>query len=144
MKLRALLDTSVLIALLDANHVHHRLCSQWLAAHTAGWASCPITLNGCVRILSQATYPNRLPMHTVVAGMQQAMRHPMHEFWADDINPLDPTAIDWQQVLRPADITDAYLLALAVRLQACLVTLDFGLSLSWATGAQKQHLLRLA
>jgi toxin-antitoxin system PIN domain toxin len=144
MKLRALLDTSVLIALLDANHIHHRLCSQWLSTHTAGWASCPITLNGCVRILSQAAYPNRLPMHTVVAGLQQAMRHPMHEFWADDINPLDPTAIDWQQVLRPADITDAYLLALAVRQQACLVTLDFCLSLSWATGAQEQHLLRLA
>ena len=144
MKLRALLDTSVLIALLDANHVHHRLCSQWLSTHTAGWASCPITLNGCVRILSQAAYPNRLPMHTVVAGLQQAMRHPVHEFWADDINPLDAKAIDWQQVLRPADITDAYLLALAVRQQACLVILDFGLSLSWATGAQKQHLLRLA
>ena len=73
MKLRALLDTSVLIALLDANHVHHRLCSQWLSTHTAGWASCPITLNGCVRILSQAAYPNRLPMQTVVAGLQHAL-----------------------------------------------------------------------
>jgi len=144
MKLRALLDTSVLIALLDANHIHHRLCSQWLSTHIAGWASCPITLNGCVRILSQAAYPNRLPMHTVVAGLQQAMRHPMHEFWPDDINPLDANAIDWQQVLRPADITDAYLLALAVRHQACLVTLDQGISVKWATGADEQHLLRLA
>ena len=144
MKLRALLDTSVLIALLDANHIHHRLCSQWLSSHTAGWASCPITLNGCVRILSQAAYPNRLPMQTVVAGLQQAMLHPMHEFWPDDINPLDLNAINWQQVLRPAAITDAYLLALAVRQQACLVTLDQGISVKWATGANEQHLLRLA
>ena len=107
MKLRALLDTSVLIALLDANHVHHRLCSQWLSIHTAGWASCPITLNGCVRIMSQPSYPNRLPMQAVVAGLQQAMRHPMHVFWADDINPLDTNAIDWQQVLRPAGISSS-------------------------------------
>ena len=144
MKLRALLDTSVLIALLDANHVHLRLCSQWLSTHTAGWASCPITLNGCVRIMSQPSYPNRLPMQAVVAGLQQAMRHPMHVFWADEINPLDANAIDWRQVLRPVDITDAYLLALAVRQQACLVTLDQGISVKWATGAEEQHLLRLA
>jgi len=144
MKLRALLDTSVLIALLDANHVHHRLCTQWLATHTAGWASCPITLNGCVRILSQAAYPNRLPMHTVVAVLQQAMRHPMHEFWADGINPLNTDAIDWQPVLRPADITDAYLLSLAVQHQACLVTLDQGIAVKWATGAENKHLMRLA
>ena len=57
---------------------------------------------------------------------------------------MDANAIDWQQVLRPADITDAYLLALAVRQQACLVTLDQGISVKWATGAEEQHLLRLA
>jgi predicted nucleic acid-binding protein len=47
-------------------------------------------------------------------------------------------------VLRPADITDAYLLALAVRQQACLVTLDQGISVKWATGAENKHLMRLA
>jgi hypothetical protein len=83
-------------------------------------------------------------MQTVVAGLQQAMRHPMHEFWADGINPLDTKAIDWQLVLRPADITDAYLLSLAVQHQACLVTLDQGIAVKWATGADEQHLLRLA
>ena len=82
-------------------------------------------------------------MQAVVAGLQQAMRHPMHVFWADEINPLDANAIDWQQVLRPVDITDAYLLALAVRQQAGLVTLDQGISVKWATGAEEQHLLRL-
>jgi len=76
--------------------------------------------------------------------LQQAMCHPMHVFWADEINPLDANAIDWQQVLRPADITDAYLLALAVQHQACLVTLDQGISVKCATGAEEQHLLRLA
>ena len=138
--MRALLDTSVLIALLDANHVHHRLATTWFQSHADGWASCPITLNGCIRILSQANYPNRLPMHVVVQGLQEAMQHPMHVFWADDIHPLDATGIDWQQVLRPADITDAYLLALAVKNQACMVTLDQKIAIPWALRADARHL----
>ena len=138
--MRALLDTSVLIALLDANHIHHRRVMAWLQAHPDGWASCPITLNGCVRILSQPTYPNRLPMQTVVQGLAQAMQHPMHRFWPDEINPLAADALDWQRLMRPAEITDAYLLALAVHHQACLVTLDQGISLAWAHGASAANL----
>ncbi len=142
--MRALLDTSVLIALLDANHIHHRRTLTWLQAHPDGWASCPITLNGCVRILSQPTYPNRMPMQTVVQGLAQAMQHPMHCFWTDDVNSVQDPAINWQKVLRPVDITDAYLLALAVKNQGCLVTLDKGISWAWATQAQAQHLIVLA
>ena len=38
---RALLDVNVLIALLDADHIHHQRASQWLARNlAAGWASC--------------------------------------------------------------------------------------------------------
>jgi len=139
----ALLDASVLIALLDANHIHHTLCTQWLGHHTGGWASCPITLNGCVRIMAQPAYPNRLPMQTVVAGLQQAMQHPMHAFWADEINPLQSDALDWERLPRPSDITDAYLLSLAVSKQGCLVSLDQGIALSWVVGAEKENLLHL-
>ena len=141
--MRALLDTSVLIALLDGNHIHHRLTSTWLKHHPDGWASCPITLNGCVRIMSQPNYPNRLPMQTVVKGLQQSMQHPMHAFWPDDLNPLQEPSIAWSKVMRPADITDAYLLALAVKNQGCLVTLDHGISAAWADQAHAQHLLVL-
>jgi len=137
---RALLDTSVLIALLDASHIHHTLCTQWLANQSGGWASCPITLNGCVRIMAQPSYPNRLPMQTVVAGLQQAMQHPMHAFWADEINPLQSDALDWERLLRPTDITDAYLLSLAVSKEGCLVSLDKGIALSWVVGAKQDHL----
>jgi toxin-antitoxin system PIN domain toxin len=140
---RALLDTSVLIALLDASHVHHTLCTQWLAHQSGGWASCPITLNGCIRIMAQPSYPNRLPMQTVVAGLQQAMLHPMHVFWADEINPLQSDALNWSKLLRPTDITDAYLLSLAVSKQACLVSLDRGIALSWVVGAKPANLLAL-
>lgn len=61
--MRALLDVNVLIALLDAGHLHHRLSREWLAHHIdSGWASCPLTQNGCIRILSQPAYPNTVPL----------------------------------------------------------------------------------
>ena len=142
--MRALLDTSVLIALLDANHIHHTLCSRWLAGTQDGWASCPITLNGCVRILSQPNYPNRLPMQTVVRGLQAAMAHPMHAFWPDAVDPLATPGLNWDVLLRPAQITDAYLLALAVQNQGCLVTLDQGIALAGVQGAKDAHLKVLA
>jgi hypothetical protein len=93
--------------------------------------------------MAQPSYPNRLPMQTVVAGLRQAMQHPMHAFWADEINPLQSDALDWERLLRPIDITDAYLLSLAVYKQGCLVSLDQGIALSWVVGAETENLLHL-
>ena len=142
--MRCLLDTSILIALLDASHIHHRLTAQWLQTHGgAGWASCPITLNGCIRILSQPSYPNRLPMQQVVTGLRQAMQNPLHEFWADDINIVTTMAIDWSYTVRPAQLTDVYLLALAVAHEACFVTLDQGIAPTCVPTARADQLVVL-
>jgi uncharacterized protein len=141
---RSLLDTSILIALLDASHVHHRLTAQWLQANSsAGWASCPITLNGCIRVLSQPSYPNRVPMQQVVAGLKQAMQNPLHEFWADDVNTATTKAIDWSYTVRPAQLTDVYLLALAVAHEARFVTLDQGIALACVPQARADQLVVL-
>ena len=52
--MRALLDTNVLIALLDTQHLHHDAAGRWLAENIGhGWATCPITENGCLRIMAQ-------------------------------------------------------------------------------------------
>jgi predicted nucleic acid-binding protein len=60
--MRALLDVNVLIALLDADHSLHRRASEWFAGRArAGWASSPITENGCVRVMSHPGYPIRCP-----------------------------------------------------------------------------------
>ena len=72
--MRALLDINVLIALLDSSHIHHAPVTRWLSANLdAGWASCPITQNGCIRILSQPAYPNAVPVAQVATGVQPAM-----------------------------------------------------------------------
>ena len=63
--MRALLDVNVLIALFDQDHSLHERARDWFAAN-ALWASCPITQNGCIRIMSHARYPNPLPVGAVI------------------------------------------------------------------------------
>ena len=74
--MRALLDVNVLIALLDENHVHHAAALDWLAERIeSGWASCPLTQNGCVRILAQPRYPNALSVGEAMVRLQAARLH---------------------------------------------------------------------
>jgi len=142
--MRSLLDVNVLIALLDGAHLHHRICHEWLAgALTQGWASCPITQNGCIRILSQPAYPGALAAAQVAERLAEACRAPAHAFWPDDVNPLDTRALDWRRLLGHRQLTDAYLLALAVRHAGRFVTLDSRLDASIVPQAGPEHLVRL-
>ena len=71
----ALLDANTLIALFDAAHVHHRSAHQWLSRHRArGWATCPLTQNACIRILSQPAYPGRLAVADIARRLHHACR----------------------------------------------------------------------
>ena len=92
--MRALLDVNVLIALLDENHVHHAAASDWLAERIeSGWASCPLTQNGCIRILSQPRYPNALGVGEAMARLWTAVSTPHHRFIADDVSLLDDAVV---------------------------------------------------
>ena len=64
--MRALLDVNVLIALLDPDHSSHRGATEWFADHVEdGWASCPLTQNGCIRIMSHPAYPHAFPINVL-------------------------------------------------------------------------------
>ncbi len=140
----ALLDVNVLIALLDADHMHHATATQWLSDHLdEGWASCPLTQNGCIRILSQTAYPNRAPAAEVAARLAEATQHPAHHFWPDAVSLLSPGLMAWNNLLTGRHITDAYLLALAVKNRGMFVTLDQGIPLAAVQGAQTKHLVVL-
>lgn len=123
--MRALLDINVLIALLDAQHVHHRTALAWLQGNIAeGWASCPLTQNGVIRILSQPAYPGSVPPAAVARRLAEATRTEWHRFWPDDVSLLDAEVANWDAVLGSRQVTDTYLLALAVRHGGRLVSLD--------------------
>ena len=142
--MRALLDVNVLIALLDADHSLHARATQWFGAHArAGWASCPITENGCVRIMSHPGYPNALPVRAVMERLAEASASRFHEFWPDDISLLDGQVTISTRIHGPRQITDVYLLALAVRHGGHFVTFDNSVAHSAVIGAEKRHVLVL-
>ncbi|MBC8054950.1 MAG: PIN domain-containing protein [Rhizobiales bacterium] len=142
--MRALLDVNVLVALLDGGHLHHRPATAWLAAHQrAGWASCPLTQNGCIRVLSLTSYPNPQPPAAVAGRLAQALAGERHEFWPDALSLLEPHRLAWEHVLGSRQVTDAYLLALAVHQEGRLVTFDRGISTAAVPGATKRHLVTL-
>lgn len=139
--MRALLDVNVLIALLDAAHVGHLSARAWLESNIEqGWASCPLTQNGCIRILSQPAYPGSQPPSLIAARLGEAVGTPWHAFWPDDLSLLDPGCVDWRQVLGSRQLTDVYLLALAVRWGGRLVTFDRAVPLAAVENARKEHL----
>ena len=139
--MRSLLDVNVLIALLDEAHVHHSTASQWLHANiTQGWASCPLTQNGCLRILSGNSYPRSQPLAAVATRLREATGMYHHEFWSDEISVLDQGRLDQQRWLASRQITDAYLLALAVHKGGTFVTLDRGIDRAQVRGAEPRHL----
>jgi uncharacterized protein len=141
---RALLDVNVLIALLDSDHASHAASINWFAKHAReGWASCPITQNGCMRIMSNAGYPNPLPVQAVIEHLADACRQDIHEFWRDEVSLLDSDVVDSSRIHGPRQLTDIYLLALAVRHEGRLVTFDNGIPLAAVRSATAQNLLIL-
>ena len=141
---RALLDVNVLIALLDADHLHHARAAAWLVANIkAGWASCAITQNGCVRIMSQPGYPNALPAAGVAQRLREATRAEHHRFVAGDISLLDTRIFDADQLLGHRQVTDAWLLGLAVQQGLRFVTFDGAMPLRVVRGANTEHIVVL-
>lgn len=119
-----LLDVNVHIGLLDPANPHHLPAKAFFKAHArAGWATCPITENAVLRILGNPTYPGSPgspeATRTLLAGLT-AM--PGHQFWPDDHSLLDARRLP--RLPAAKNLTDVYLLALAVSRQARLATFD--------------------
>ena len=138
--MRALLDVNVLIALLDSDHIHHQPAKRWLRDNIdPGWATCPLTENGCVRIMSQPTYPNRQSAPFVAERLQRATATAHHRFWPDTVSLLSRDVVDWRKLIGPRQITDVYLLALAVAHGGRFVTFDARIDSSAIPGAEDRH-----
>jgi uncharacterized protein len=141
---RALLDVNVLIALLDGEHISHEIAATWFKAHAeAGWATCPLTENGCIRIMSHPGYQNPLPIQSIALRLAEACGDPVHEFWTDSLSMTDSACFDVSRLHGPRQLTDAYLLALAVKNRGRLVTFDRTIPAAAVRGANARHLLSL-
>jgi toxin-antitoxin system PIN domain toxin len=123
----ALLDVNALVALAWDSHVHHARMREWFASHgTTGWATCPVSESGFVRVSSN---PKVLPSPISVADAREvlvALRAAgAHQFLADDVSPTDG---DVPKVAGYRQVTDALLLTLARRRGVRLVTFDTGIA----------------
>jgi toxin-antitoxin system PIN domain toxin len=140
----SLVDVNVLLALGDPGHVHHASAVDWFrAVADQGWATCPIVQNGFVRISSQPSYPRPCPVAEAVAMLRAITSDPDHHFWADTITLADPQIFDTTRLLGSGQITDAYLLAIAVRNGGRFVTFDRRIDVAVVRGGKQADLLVL-
>jgi hypothetical protein len=138
---QALLDVNFLIALFDPDHIHHEAAHAWFAAHRSlGWASCPLTENGVVRILSNPAYSPSPERPADIARRLSSFRESGdHVFWPDDVSLCDSTLFNLSVSHR--HLTDVYLLGLAVRRGGRLATFDRSIPLKAVPEARSAHLV---
>ena len=140
--MRALYDVNALLALLDRNHSAFIPVSSWFAVNIEyGWASCPLTQNGYLRVVSQTRYRNAVSLFEAFERLQEATSTQFHQFISDDISLLDDTLVDARRLSGHRQLTDVYLLALAVKHGARLVTLDRRIPLNAVRGATENNLV---
>ena len=140
--MRALLDVSFLLAAFDANHVSHRVVRGWLESNIEhGWSSCAITQNGFVRVVSQPRYPNRLTPQAAMTKLERACSLSHHTFRPCQVSLIDRARVNPDGVLGPSQVTDTYLLALAVSHGDRLVTLDHRVVSGSVPNATPGHLV---
>jgi uncharacterized protein len=122
----ALLDVNVLVALVWPGHQAFARVHRWFGRHaTAGFATCPLTQAGFVRIVSNPAFsPRAVTPREAVAALATTVKHPGHQFWKDEL-PLEQAVRPFEQrLVGHQQVTDAYLLGLAVHHRGKLVTLD--------------------
>lgn len=124
----ALLDVNLLVALAWPNHVHHLPAQRWFRANGgSGWATCPATQTGFVRVSSnrKAIPSARTPLEAL-ALLGQIVGLDGHRFWADDI---ELARLDWAQELPLVghrQVSDLHLVALAQARGGRVATFDRG------------------
>lgn len=132
-----LLDVNVLIALVDPGHVFHDVAHEWFGSRATNWATCPVTENGSIRVISNPRYPNSTGTASVAAELIRGLCDlPGHEFWPDSVSLLHPGVCDIGRLTTAGQVTDTYLLALAVANSGRLATFDKRLAAGAVPGGE--------
>ena len=142
----SLLDVNALIALLDSDHMGHRVMQLWFTRrHGSGWATCPLTENGLVRVLSQPAYPSGQRTPAEIIQVLNALKRAFagsYQFWPDDLSIADESLFDNVLIAGTRQVTDVYLLALAARRNGTLLSFDRSLVWQAVRGASAQLIQR--
>jgi toxin-antitoxin system PIN domain toxin len=125
----ALLDVNVLVALFDPDHVHHEAAHRWFGTRRRqGWATCPLTENGAIRVLSHPSYsPVSESAAQLARRLSRFCASGGHTFWADDASLRDDRLFRLGAGATSRQLTDVYLLGLARQRGGRLATFDRGI-----------------
>ena len=142
----ALLDVNVLVALFDPDHIHHDLAHDWFRDQRPhGWATCPLTENGLVRVLSNPSYSGApLRAAEMLERFHTFRTSGQHQFWADAVSLADPRVFNAALLSGHRQVTDVYLLGLAKHTGGALATFDRTIPLGAVKGATRAHLQIIA
>ncbi len=139
---RLLLDVNVWVALFDDAHIHNAQALALFSQRKFKIATCALTENGVLRVLNLPGYAKRTApgFDAVRQKLALACNDVDHEFWPCDLSLRDDDILNWPRIMGHNQITDAYLLALAVNKDGALATFDHRVALSSVVGAQPKHL----
>lgn len=138
----ALLDVNVLVALFDPDHVHHELAHEWFAiARSDGWATCPVTENGFLRVLSSPAYGSLIARPTeLVERLKRFCASGHHSFWGDTVSFRDETVFNSSFATSYRQLADLYLLGLTAKMGGRLATFDRRIPLTAIVGGRSDLL----
>ena len=142
----ALLDVNVLVALFDPAHLYHEAAHAWFEHNrNQRWATCPLTENALVRVLSNPSYPgSRTTAEDAASRLRTFCSDRLHLFWPDSVSIRDTGRFRWNHVHGHRQLTDVYLLALSVSNEGRLATFDSTISVRAVQGAAPDNLELLA
>lgn len=131
-----LLDINVLIARADPAHLFHPRAVTWMSTlKNASIATCPITENGFLRIYGNPVYPGGPGSPAAACQLLTAIRSlPQHVFLPDDVSLDDLSRIPSLTGANHQQLTDLYLLSLAVRHSSVFATFDRRIDPKWVIG----------
>jgi toxin-antitoxin system PIN domain toxin len=137
----ALLDLNLLVALFDPHHIHHDAAHDWFGQNRHfGWATCPLTETAFVRVLSNPAYGARDERAaTALDRLREFCASGDHQFWRDALSLRDDL-FDLSRASAHHQLTDIYLLGLAVNRKGRLATFDRSIPLGAVRGATKDTL----
>ncbi len=138
----ALLDVNLLVALFDPDHVHHDLAHDWFAdLGSRGWATCPLTENGFIRVTTNSAYasPPLRPLDAI-ERLRAFRKSGKHHYWPDAVSLSDARLFNPSHIRGHRQVTDIYLLGLAKHAGGALATFDRTIPLAAVVGATRATL----
>ena len=139
-----LLDVNVLIALIEPGHDHYRKAQEWFNSSIGGnLGVCPFTESGFIRVTTNpAFYPGPRTMELAKAILQMLKGYPGYWYWGINESWVTLSAPFAARIRGHQQVTDAYLLGLAIKEKGVLVTFDKGIK--YMAGAEfSQNVLLL-